>query len=167
MDTIPYLSFLSVEVAELILLGCLILIFLLLILVIVLCLKVRKMNIRYNKFMQGNNGLNLEETIFKQINEIGDIRLDITKLNNEINNIKSVQLKTMQKIGIIKYNSFRELGGNLSFVLTLLDEKNNGFMINAMHTREGCYTYLKQVDNGEVAVQISEDERKSLAKAMK
>ena len=47
---------------------------------------------------------------------------------------------TYQKMGLIKYDAFNEMGGKLSFSLAMLDVRNNGFIINAMHTREGCYT---------------------------
>lgn len=53
-----------------------------------------------------------------------------------------------QKIGIVRYDAFQEMGGNLSFVLTMLDENNNGWVFNAMHSREGCYTYIKEIVKG-------------------
>lgn len=55
-----------------------------------------------------------------------------------------------QKVGIVKYDAFHEMGGDLSFALTMLDENNTGWILNAMHSREGCYTYIKEVIKGEV-----------------
>ena len=58
------------------------------------------------------------------------------------------------------------MGGKLSFALTLLDKKNNGFVINAMHSREGCYTYIKEIINGESFIALGEEEQQSLNRAM-
>ena len=54
-----------------------------------------------------------------------------------------------QKIGIVKYNAFKGMGGNLSFALAMLDYTNTGFVLNSVHSREGCYLYLKDVERGE------------------
>ena len=80
----------------------------------------------------------------------------------------SEKMKThYQKIGIVRYDAFQEVGGNLSFVLTMLDENNNGWVFNAMHSREGCYTYIKEIVKGESYMELGEEERESLKKAMK
>ena len=71
-----------------------------------------------------------------------------------------------QKIGLVKYDAFKEIGGKLSFVLVLLTEDNNGFIINSMHsTKDGCYTYAKEVVNGEAFVILSEEEQQALEAA--
>ena len=71
-----------------------------------------------------------------------------------------------QKVGIVKYDAFHEMGGNLSFALTMLDENDNGWIFNAMHSREGCYTYIKEVVKGESYIELSEEERQCLEKAI-
>lgn len=71
-----------------------------------------------------------------------------------------------QKIGIVKYDAFQEMGGNLSFVLTLLDANDNGFVLNVMHSREGCYNYIKEIVKGESYVELSSEETESLEKAI-
>ena len=67
-----------------------------------------------------------------------------------------------QKIGIVRYDAFQEMGGNLSFVLTMLDENNNGWVFNAMHSREGCYTYIKENCKKAKAIWNSEKKKESL-----
>ena len=58
------------------------------------------------------------------------------------------------------------MGGNLSFVLTMLDEENNGWIFNAMHSREGCYTYIKEVVKGESYIELAEEEKECLERAI-
>ena len=71
-----------------------------------------------------------------------------------------------QRMGLIKYDAFSEMGGKLSFSLAMLDVKNNGFIINAMHTREGCYTYIKEIVEGNSIIVLSEEEQEALNRAM-
>ena len=79
----------------------------------------------------------------------------------------SEKMKThYQKVGIVKYDAFHEMGGELSFALTMLDENNNGWIFNAMHSREGCYTYIKEVVNGESYIELSSEEKECLEKAV-
>ena len=73
---------------------------------------------------------------------------------------------TYQKQGIIKYDAFNEMGGKLSFAMALLDKNNNGFIINSIHSREGCYTYIKEIVKGESYILLGEEERQALEKAI-
>ena len=73
---------------------------------------------------------------------------------------------TFHKLGIVKYDAFHEMGGKLSFSLAMLDMRNNGFIINAMHTREGCYTYIKEIIDGNSVIVLSEEEQEALKRAM-
>ena len=66
---------------------------------------------------------------------------------------------TFQKIGIIKYDAFNQMGGKLSFSLALLDENNNGFVLNSVHSADGCYSYTKEIINGECAISLGEEEK--------
>ena len=63
--------------------------------------------------------------------------------------------------------AFNEMGGKLSFALCMLDKKNDGFVLNAMHSREGCYTYIKDIVNGTSTIELSENEKEALNNAMK
>ena len=84
----------------------------------------------------------------------------------QINEIYEALKLTYSKTGIVKYDAFNEMGGKLSFALALLDNRNNGFIINAMHSREGCYTYVKEIINGESYITLGDEEKKALDKAI-
>lgn len=71
-----------------------------------------------------------------------------------------------QKVGLVKYDAFQEMGGKLSFSLALLNEVNDGFIINAMHSREGCYTYIKEIIDGNSVIALAEEEKEALDMAM-
>ena len=67
---------------------------------------------------------------------------------------------------MVKYDAFHEMGGKLSFSLALLDQKNDGFIINAMHSREGCYTYIKEILSGNSIIVLADEEKEALDIAM-
>ena len=73
---------------------------------------------------------------------------------------------TFQKIGIIKYDAFNQIGGKLSFSLALLDENDNGFILNSVHSADGCYSYTKEIIKGECAISLGEEEKQALEMAM-
>ena len=95
------------------------------------------------------------------------INQKIKEIDKRLNGIDQNLLKTYQKVGIVKYDAFKEVGGTLSFVLTMLSKENDGFIMNSMHSnKEGCYIYIKEVKAGEVFVTLSEEERQSLEQAI-
>lgn len=126
----------------------------------------RKLQRSYQTFMRGKNGKNLEKSIFKKFDELEEIS-DLVKANEkEIQDIRKKMESHYQKTGIVKYDAFHEMGGNLSFALAMLDENDNGWIFNAMHSREGCYTYIKEILNGESYIELSEEERQCLEKTI-
>lgn len=138
----------------------------LIVLLVILSDKYKRLQKSYATFMKGKNGKNLEKSIFKKFAELEEIA-DLVKSNEEkIQNIYKKMESHYQKVGIVKYDAFHEMGGNLSFALTMLDENDNGWIFNAMHSREGCYTYIKEVIKGESYIELSEEERQCLEKAI-
>lgn len=132
---------------------------------IILLVKVSTLTKKYNSFMKGSDGHTLESTILNRFKEI-DILKEESKYTSEKLNIACETLITAyQKIGIVKYDAFKEMGGKLSFSLCLLDDENNGFILTSMHTREGCYTYVKEIIKGESFVILAAEERRALEEA--
>lgn len=143
-----------------------VLIFILLIIVIINVVQMKKLKKNYKIFMTGKKGLNLENTLIKRLDQVDEL-MEANKINEQ--NIEQIFLnmkKTFQKVGLVKYNAFNEMGGKLSFSLALLNETNDGFVLNAMHSREGCYTYIKEVVSGNSIIVLSEEEREALEMAI-
>lgn len=138
----------------------------LIIAVIVMKQKMKKIAESYEKFMAGKDGKSLENMIEKKINEIEQLIDADKKKTKHLQNIYENLKISYQKTGIVKYDAFNEMGGKLSFALALLDKNNNGFIINAMHSREGCYTYIKEIIKGESYISLGEEEKKALDKAL-
>lgn len=150
-----------------IIIGMLVVIIVLLVMLITTKKRLTKMESKYESFMRGKDGETLEDVIMKRFDEIDKLkRSDVKKtkvLNDIIENLEIVY----QKTGIIKYDAFNEMGGKLSFAIALLSKENDGFVINAMHSREGCYTYIKEIVKGESYIPLAEEEKQAVDEAMK
>lgn len=151
---------------DLIVLGCLAVLVVVLILMIVQINKLSNIRRRYEMFMSEADGKSLEHSFQKKFENMDYINMKLQEIDTRLDGIDKNLLKTYQKMGVVKYDAFKEVGGTLSFVLTLLTKDNDGFILNSMHSNsEGCYTYVKEVKSGEVFVTLSEEERQSLEEA--
>lgn len=121
---------------------------------------------RYRIFMKGRDATSLEKAFAQKFIEVDKI-VELNKIHaNEIRRIKEVQSRTANKIGIVKYDAFPDVGGRLSFALAMLDEGDSGFVLNAIHGREGCYTYIKEIVKGESYVVLGQEEKEALRQAV-
>lgn len=139
---------------------------LLLILVIANIVQMHKLKKNYRIFMTGKDAKNLETVLIERLQQVDDLIASNESNEKSIENIVKEMRLTYQKMGLIKYDAFHEMGGKLSFSLAMLDMRNNGFIINAMHTREGCYTYIKEIVDGNSIIVLSEEEKEALDRAM-
>ncbi len=121
---------------------------------------------KYRIFMKGRDAVSLEKAFAQKFLEV-DKLIEVSKINaNEIKRIKEIQSRTANKIGIVKYDAFPDVGGRLSFALAMLDENDSGFVLNAIHGREGCYTYVKEIVKGESYIVLGQEEKEALRQAV-
>lgn len=129
-------------------------------------LKYDRLKKSYFTFMKGKDGKSLENSFAAKFAELDTI-MKITKQNRaDVKEMYKMTENCIQKCGIVKYDAFNEMGGKLSFALALLDHNNSGWVMNAMHSREGCYTYMKEIVKGESYVELSEEEAAALDRAI-
>ena len=120
----------------------------------------------YNTFMKGKDGKTLENSFKEKFDEVEGV-LRVTKQNRQdIKEMSKILKRNFHKFGIVKYDAFNEMGGKLSFAIAMLDGNNSGWIINAMHSREGCYTYIKEIIKGESYIELAEEEAEALDKAI-
>ena len=96
-------------------------------------------------------------------------KLYVTLDEDNSNNIKDIYEKleyTFQKIGVVKYDAFHEMGGKLSFALCMLDKKDNGYVVNVMHSNDGCFAYIKEIVNGKSYIELGKEEEKAVKQAL-
>lgn len=138
----------------------------LLIILLVNAVQIHKLKKKYKMFMDGKNAKTLEESIMSRMDQMDYLISSNKKNENDIQTIYKNLKSTFQKVGLVKYDAFQEMGGKLSFSLALLNETNDGFIINAMHSREGCYTYIKEIIDGNSVITLADEEKEALDMAM-
>ena len=151
--------------------GILLLMLLIVVVILLVCvfnlsLGLNRLSRKYAIFMKGKDAQSLEK-VFKRKFEL----IEKLTVNSEINAENIAKLEKMQnmildKYGIVKYDAFEDMGGKLSFVLAMLDNNNTGFLLNAIHSRENCFLYIKEIVNGESYVALSDEEIQALKKAV-
>ena len=149
--------------------GMIILVVLILVLIVLLAVqisKTSKLKKRLDKFVLGKYGASLEQDIAGLYEDNKFLKNSADKNKKDIRTLYKRMENAYQKMGIVKYDAFNQMGGQLSFSLALLDENNNGFIINSVHSTEGCYSYTKEIKNGESSISLGKEEEEALATAI-
>ena len=95
-----------------------------------------------------------------------NIKTDLEEVKKQVKEEMRLSQLHLQKIGLVRFNPFERVGGEQSFVVSLLDKENNGIIINFIYTREGLRVYTKRVRKGKgEEYELSEEERKAILKS--
>lgn len=129
-------------------------------------MRITRLEKKYKMFMKGSDAQSLEKVFVRKFAQID--RLYEAKEDHEhsINFIKKNFGVIFSKYGMEKYDAFDDVGGKLSFALALLDKDNTGLILNAVHSRDNCFLYLKEIVKGESYVMLSQEEVEALRKAV-
>lgn len=111
-------------------------------------------------------GTDIKEDLKSYIHRVEVVEQKTDTIINYCKNLENTLTGCLQKIGIIRYSAFRDTGSDLSFALALLDEKNNGVILNGIYSREMSNIYAKPVIDGEATYTLSEEEKQALQKAI-
>ena len=137
-----------------------------LILAIVALCKAAKLKKKYRSFMEGADGKSIESLIHEHLDEIESVRTVGEKNSAAVKDIYEKMQYTFQKVGIVKYDAFHEMGGKLSFAICMLDKNDNGCLVNVMHSNNGCFAYIKEIINGESFIELGDEEANALKQAV-
>ena len=140
-----------------------VLIFILMILLIIQISKVSRLKKRLDQFLMGKDGVTLEQNILQLFEDNRFLKDMEEKDRKDINTIFKRMQTLYQKMGLVRYDAFNQMGGQLSYSLVMLDENDNGFIINSVHSTEGCYSYSKEIRNGDNSISLSKEEAEALA----
>lgn len=146
--------------------AMLIFIVILFVIVIVQMNKINKLNKKYEKFMQGKDAQSLEKDIIKLYEDNQFLKMISEDNRKDIRTLFHNMEFAFQKCGIVKYDAFKQMGGKLSFSLALLNERNDGFIINSVHSSDGCYSYTKEIKEGKCDISLGDEEKEALALAI-
>ena len=136
---------------------------LLLILYIINVISFKKINKNYKKFMKKiGNGDNIEEVLKNYINRVEEVQNKNEEIINYCKKLNNEISACIKKVGMVRYSAFKDTGSDLSFALALLNDNNDGVILNGIYSREMSNIYAKQIRNGKTNNKLSEEESKAL-----
>lgn len=153
------------DYTNVILIGVSIISVILLIGLIVLSVKFNSLNKKYQYFMGGKKDKPIEALLIDYIDKVIQVENENQKIIEECNRMKKNIKSCIQKAGIVRYNAFGDVGGELSYAIALLDDYDDGIIINGIHSREVSYTYAKPIEKGKSIHALSAEELQALQTA--
>lgn len=142
---------------------------LIIILGVVLIITIRQLqNIsrKYYTLTSGKTAKDLETVILTRFSEMDKVKARMKRFNKEHKTFKGHLDSCYNKMGLVKYDAFDSMAGELSFSLALLNDENSGIVLSTMHSKQGCFSYAKEVIKGESYIALSKEEKEAISKAL-
>lgn len=158
------LDFLKTDISIIILLG---INFILFISVIISNARINRIN-KYNReFMRKlGKGKDISEDLNNYMERIIQLEAGLSETHSYCKQINNKMNDCIQKVGVVRYNAYKDAGNDLSFAVALLDNNNNGIVFNGIYSREMSNIYAKPIEKGKSKYNITEEEKQALDKAM-
>lgn len=135
---------------------------------IIILVKFSSLNRRYQNFMKKlGNSETLEEDLETYMARVEKVERQNIENSSQVKMLQEDLTKCIQKVGIVRYSAFKDTGSDLSFALALLDENNDGVVLNGIYSREMSNIYAKPVEKGQSTYTVSEEEAKAIEKAIR
>ena len=129
--------------------------------------RIKKLKKRYDKFMSGLSNKNIEELLDIYFDKVNGISIKNKEIENHLNNIDRNLIQCIQKIGIVRYNAFDNVGSDLSFSIAILDYNDSGVILSGIYSRDSSSTYAKPIIDGKSKYTLSVEEIQALDMAKK
>lgn len=117
-------------------------------------------------FFKKNKKTKTPANLKEILDYIRELEENIENISQGLQNVKEMAISSLQKIGIVRYNPFEDVGGNQSFSIAFLDANNNGFVITSIYGREGSRVFTKPLKGGKSGYPLSEEEKGAINKAV-
>ena len=112
------------------------------------------------------NGSNIKEDLDVYMRRVGNTEEEIRKLSLYYKELDEKSKKCLQKVGIVRYNAYKDTGSDLSFAVCILDEENNGVVFNGIYSRDMSNIYAKPIEKGLSKYKITPEEQEAINRAM-
>lgn len=122
-------------------------------------------NKRITQFFNGKDGKSIEKVLEYEMRRMKKTEEDIKKITQDAKWIEGISRKSVHKVGVVRYNPFKDIGGDQSFSIALLDFEDDGVVVSALHAPGGTRMYAKPIKGGESKYQLTIEEQDALNKA--
>lgn len=128
--------------------------------------RLNRLTKKYKYFMNGEDGGSLELKLSTEVRELREMVSSSENMLHQQELLATMQLQSFQKVGLVRYDAFDDTGDKLSFSLTVLDGKNNGFILSSLAGHDTSRIYAKKVINGQCKDALSSEEAESINMAL-
>ncbi len=133
---------------------------------ILLEIRLKKERQRVNSFFKGKKTEDLEGVIGEILKRERDTEKEVKEIFKKIKKLNDATLKSVQKVGVVRFNPFEGIGGNQSFSIALLNQKDCGVVISSYHSKDATRVYAKPIKNGESEYPLSKEEEEAIKRAI-
>ncbi|ADG83827.1 DUF4446 family protein [Thermincola potens] len=124
------------------------------------------LNKRYKKLVRGMDNRNLEDILHAHMERVAEVVREMNGIAATCRELKSITEKSIQKVGVVRFNAFADTGSDLSFAVALLDKFGDGVVLSSIFGRDDQRTYAKPVKNGDSTYQLSDEELEAIRIAL-
>lgn len=122
---------------------------------------------RYEKLaLRLGNNTDISVMLKNYIDKVEEIEKKDEQIIEYCNKINEELLKTVKKIGLVRYNSYGNTKNKLSFAVALLNNENSGVIFNSVYGEDGSNIYAKPIINGKSKYDLSEEEIDAIGEAI-
>jgi hypothetical protein len=129
--------------------------------------KTNRVKTKYKRFMNGLSDRNMEELLETCLSSSNSVSAKNRDIELKINEIERTIIQCVQKVGIVRFNAFDNVGSDLSFSIALLDNNDAGVVISGIYARDSSSTYAKPVSSGKSKYSLSAEEIQAIDIARK
>ncbi len=138
------------------------LVIILTIITVSMSIRLTRLTKKYYQFMRGRDGQSMEKVFLDKFQQIERLTKQTEDNSLELEILKKNHNSTLTRYGMVKYDAFDDVGGKMSFALAMLDSTNTGFILDAIHSRDNCFLYFKEIVKGESYIMLSDEEVEAL-----
>ncbi len=137
----------------------------LIVVVAIIARQLQNISRKYYALTSGKKVKDLEEIILARFEEMDKVKARMKRYHKDHKTFKGHLDSCYNKMGLVKYDAFDSMAGELSFSLALLNDDNSGLVLTSMHSKQGCFTYAKEIIKGESYIALSSEEKEAIKKA--
>ena len=128
--------------------------------------RVGRLTRRLEGLTRGEEGKSLTAVLDAHLDKVYALAREVDELTVRTAVAESNLRRSLQRVGIVRFNPFEDTGGNQSFALALLDANGDGLVVSSLHARGGTRVYAKAVVGGKAEAALSEEETRALREAL-
>lgn len=121
---------------------------------------------RLGELLRGKKGQDLESVLAEYGRRLREGEQEFKRLRDDVARLDVMATKSIQKVGVVRFNPFEDTGGDQSFAIALLDSEDNGVVLSSLYSREGTRVYTKPVVRRESKYHLSDEEREAIRRAI-